>query len=74
MLSWTTGLTHFADKSKEDKLHPAPIVMTATPEKQSANILSTHHVEKLGGELFSKYLIGVETAAFPSIDHSMPAN
>lgn len=63
LLSWTTGLTHFADKSPAKKIaDPAPIVMVATAEKQNANILSTHHVEKLGGELFSKYLIGVETA------------
>jgi NADH-quinone oxidoreductase subunit J len=63
LLSWTTGLTHFADKSPEKKIaDPAPIVASAVPDKQNANILSTNHVEKLGGELFSKYLIGVETA------------
>ena len=69
LLTWTTATTVFVDNTAftdktpaKDSKEPAPIVLTATAEQQNKNILAPRHVEKLGGELFSKYLIGVETA------------
>lgn len=66
LLSWTTATSLFVDGTKPAEAakpgDAAPIVLTATPEAQAANILSPRHVEKLGGELFSKHLIAVETA------------
>jgi NADH-quinone oxidoreductase subunit J len=63
LLTWTTATTVFTDKTPTEKTDAAaPIVLTATAEQQNKNILAPRHVEKLGGELFSKYLIGVETA------------
>lgn len=63
LLTWTTASTLFTDKPAAPKQPgPSPIVLTTTAEQQSKNILSPNHVERLGGELFSKHLIGVETA------------
>jgi NADH-quinone oxidoreductase subunit J len=39
---------------------PAAVVFNSSREEQGKNILSTNHVEKLGTELFSRYLAAVE--------------
>jgi NADH-quinone oxidoreductase subunit J len=66
LLSWTTASTLFIDgthpRENTTGAGPAPIVLRVTPESQAQNTLSPKHVEKLGGELFSKHLIAVETA------------
>jgi NADH-quinone oxidoreductase subunit J len=63
LLSWTTASTVFLPKPPTEKVAgPAPVVFASSVDRQQKNILSPRHVEKLGGELFSKYLIGVETA------------
>jgi len=63
LLTWTAASTTFTDRPPAEKLQgPAPLVLSTTTEEQAKNILTPQHVARLGGELFSKHLIAVETA------------
>lgn len=65
LLTWTATASTFratpvvtTDGTKSTG--PAAIVFSTTREAQGKNILSQNHVEKLGTELFSRYLAAVE--------------
>jgi len=69
LLTWTTAESVILDGSSaaargaaESADGPAPIVLTASPAEQAQKILADRHVEKLGANLFSKYLLAVEVA------------
>jgi len=66
LLTWTASAVTFRPTAEIAKVDapaptgPAPIVFPTTREAQGENILSQRHVEKLGTELFSRYLPAVE--------------
>jgi NADH-quinone oxidoreductase subunit J len=63
LLTWTTAESVILDKPPaEPATGPAPIVLSATPAEQAGEVLASNHVEKLGQNLFSKYLLAVEVA------------
>lgn len=62
LLTWTTAESVIVDKLPETAAGPAPIVLAAAPAEQAREILASNHVEKLGANLFSKYLLAVEVA------------
>ena len=66
LLTWTTAETVFLTPSvKPPQVAPgeapqAPIATTTTPAQAAAGVLAPNHVERLGAELFTKYLLAVE--------------
>lgn len=64
LLTWTASAAAIGEKSAAGVAAsgkaPAPVVFNSSREAQGKNILSTNHVEKLGTELFSRYLAAVE--------------
>lgn len=61
LLTWTGSAAAISEKpTAASAKAPAPVVFSSSREEQGKNILSTNHVEKLGTELFSRYLAAVE--------------
>lgn len=68
LLTWTGSAAVISPKpvaavaaaDKSGIKPPAAVVFKSSREEQGKNILSTNHVEKLGTELFSRYLAAVE--------------
>lgn len=61
LLTWTGSAAAITEKPAAATAKvPAPVVFNSSREAQGKNILSTNHVEKLGTELFSRYLAAVE--------------
>jgi NADH-quinone oxidoreductase subunit J len=64
LLTWTASAAAIGAKPAATvpgaAKSPAVVVFNSSREEQGKNILSTNHVEKLGTELFSRYLAAVE--------------
>ncbi|MBA4020622.1 MAG: hypothetical protein C0483_25975 [Pirellula sp.] len=87
LLTWTAAATVFGDAkavAAKPAEGPAPIAFASSYEAQGKSILTDHHVERLGMELFTRHLLAVEVAgtlllvalvgAVAIVAHSRPAD